>query len=221
MLDLGLYHELLYDYNDDGNDNDESSDDNDNEDDKDTIPASASDALSYLVSANADTLEGLALDPFGSPANVLEDVAPASSFISSRDSDNDQRQAAEALAAGLFRDVAHESSARVERRLQLLEGTVRGLPRLEQLSVRSPWRLRLAFRVAEQVALLGMARRLAAAAGPRLRYLNVGHLFMRVSHESDDDGEVSPVLEAFSPLEADRIELWRFSLINSHATNPH
>jgi hypothetical protein len=123
-----------------------------------------------------------------SEADVLEDVVTTNG------------DTLEGLAVSL---VGYERVRRIEHPLRLLEKALGRLPRLEQLSIGTLRGL---------VPDLTVAERLAAAAGPRLRYLSVGGSFMRVRRNGD------PVLEMMSPLEADGVELWKYSLIDHTAT---
>jgi hypothetical protein len=123
-----------------------------------------------------------------SKADVLEDLVTTNG------------DTLEGLAVSL---VDYERVRRIEHSLGLLEKALGRLPRLEQLSVGTLRGL---------VPDLTVAERLAAAAGPRLRYLSVGGSFMRVRRNGD------PVLEMMSPLEADGVELWKYSLIDHTAT---
>ncbi|KAK3294536.1 uncharacterized protein B0H64DRAFT_433676 [Chaetomium fimeti] len=112
----------------------------------------------------------------------------------------------EGLAVNLFGGLAQErGTSLAEERLGLLEQALGGLPRLEQLSIGTPWRCDAVFAVAE---------RLAAAAGPRLRYLSIGNSFMRVRRKGGAGGGGVLVMERIAPLEADEVELWKYSLIN-------
>ncbi|KAH6856309.1 hypothetical protein B0I37DRAFT_73292 [Chaetomium sp. MPI-CAGE-AT-0009] len=111
----------------------------------------------------------------------------------------------EGLAVNLFGGGKREGgSSAAEERLGLLEEALGKLPNLEQLSIGAPWRFD---------AVLAVAERLAVVAGPRLRYISIGDSFMRVRRERDAGGGV-PVLEMIAPLEADGVELWKYSLIN-------
>jgi hypothetical protein len=97
------------------------------------------------------------------------------------------------------------NDADTERCVQLLERALRSLPNLTQLAVEATWpsghNMKAAQAIGERLAL----------AGPRLRFINMGIKFWRVWRDADD-GTVS--LVRIKTREADRIELWKQSLIN-------